>query len=287
MVIIVVSDTHLGYDKSEHIKFENFLESLKQREDVTNFVILGDFIDMWRRDVSGIFLEFQSILGRILSLNDKITVSCVAGNHDYHLLQLFDVHNPHKDEYPLKFQKDLVISEDGIKYHFMHGHEFDTMQKEPLMELLCYTMSDNVGEVKSDFWSWITSIGTDFKFLENFFRFHKNEASSDILTKLKALGPSAFADMENLMKTPSDRNLNVASVEKAALDHLIKYHDDKLIFGHTHVPFVTPENNLANSGSWLNNETTYNTHIEIKEGQIRLFQDEIDITNKFTRHAGS
>ncbi|MGI0059503.1 MAG: hypothetical protein ACREBJ_07020, partial [Nitrosotalea sp.] len=78
MSIIIVSDTHLGYERSSHVIFEKFLDMLKDKEDLTDLVILGDFVDMWRRDVSGIFLEFSSIVNKILKLKEKIKVHCIA-----------------------------------------------------------------------------------------------------------------------------------------------------------------------------------------------------------------
>lgn len=80
MSIVVVSDIHLGYSNSNYKTFESFLDWLSQRNDVESFVILGDFIDMWRRDASGLFLEFNNITEKIISMKQKMQVYCVAGN---------------------------------------------------------------------------------------------------------------------------------------------------------------------------------------------------------------
>src|SRR5713226_2732148 len=103
MVIVVTSDQHLGYSNSNASDFLDFLTEISKRSDVTDFVILGDFIDMWRRDVSGLFLENHEILEKVLDIKSKINVYCVAGNHDFHLLKLAN-HN-----YPLIFTKDLIL----------------------------------------------------------------------------------------------------------------------------------------------------------------------------------
>ena len=47
MVIIVTSDKHLGYTNSNSGDFLEFLTEISKRKDITDFVILGDFIDMW------------------------------------------------------------------------------------------------------------------------------------------------------------------------------------------------------------------------------------------------
>ncbi len=86
MVILAVSDIHLGYSQSNVDEFDAFLQTTIDRTDVDILVILGDFIDMWRRDISGLFLENHQILQSLLTLQQKKTVYYVAGNHDYHLV---------------------------------------------------------------------------------------------------------------------------------------------------------------------------------------------------------
>ena len=46
MVILVVSDVHLGYSQSNVDEFDMFLQTTMDRTDVDILVILGDFIDM-------------------------------------------------------------------------------------------------------------------------------------------------------------------------------------------------------------------------------------------------
>lgn len=298
MSTIVISDTHLGYELSEHNFFEKFLEFLKDKEDLTDLVILGDFVDMWRRDVSGIFLEFNRIIEKILNLKAKVKVHCIAGNHDYHLLQLTSYAGFR--DYNLQFCKEREISVDGITYRFMHGYEFDEMQTAPLMELLCYTMSDSVGDLRSQFWDRLTSITSDVKLLENFFSLHKHDEKSSILTELKSLGKFAVADVGNLMLDPSKRNWSVDKIEMEALKKRDEYFPNTtLIFGHTHVPFFDPVNKIVNSGSWVTNEKDipFNTFIEIAKGEIQLWQvnayddhkitDMKNITRDCTRRIGT
>jgi len=153
MVILAVSDVHLGYSQSNVSDFDAFLQTTIDRDDVDALVVLGDFIDMWRRDISGIFLENHQILQSLLALKQKKTVYCVAGNHDYHLLKLVD----HK--YPIEFKKDLTLPGNGVTYVFKHGYEFDSEQWPPIMELLCDNTSDEFGQVRSDIWDRLTSAG--------------------------------------------------------------------------------------------------------------------------------
>ncbi len=55
--MFVVSDQHLGYENSDKKSFNQFLDSLLNEREVTDLVLLGDVVDMWRRDASGVFLE--------------------------------------------------------------------------------------------------------------------------------------------------------------------------------------------------------------------------------------
>lgn len=263
MVIVVVSDIHLGYSNSNSKEFENFLDQLLQRNDVEAFVILGDFVDMWRRDVSGIFLEFNDILEKIIALKEKMKVYCVAGNHDFHLLKLVN----HK--YPLEFQEKLSLQRNGINYRFWHGWEFDPSQHPIAMELLCNNMSDEAGQIRSNAWSALQSMG------------------KDILNPLKELFDAQNGEdkyLDHLMTPPKDRLGHVMTeVEKRAFDSVGS--NEILIFGHTHRPFVSSDNKLANSGSWLSDEQTYNTYVEIKGKEIHLMQyGKGEITNALITH---
>src|SRR5208337_3725500 len=87
MKVAVTSDHHLGYANSDKAAFNSFLDNLSQRSDVTHVVLLGDVVDMWRRDASGVFLEHHDTVAKLLALKSKgIQVFYVAGNHDYHVL---------------------------------------------------------------------------------------------------------------------------------------------------------------------------------------------------------
>jgi hypothetical protein len=55
--LTIVSDLHLGYKNADKDSFSRFLDSLKSDAETTDLVLLGDIVDMWRRDASGVFLE--------------------------------------------------------------------------------------------------------------------------------------------------------------------------------------------------------------------------------------
>jgi len=270
--VVIVSDVHLGYQHSDHNSFEGFLDMLLQSKDVDTLIILGDFVDMWRRDASGLFLEFNPILEKIIALTKKLEVYCVAGNHDFHLLKLTSDENPFQNEYPLKFKENIPLLEvEGIKYKFMHGYEFDRSQWSPVMEALCENFSDEIGQIRSNLWSLIQSLG------KNIFSFW--------WYLLKNHSGSYKGYVKNLKMPPHARkNFETSDVEKRAVEHLKKETSvQRLVFGHTHKPFVSSDKRLANSGSWVSDEEIFNTYIEIDGKEVRLVKyAQGDITSQFT-----
>lgn len=45
---------------------------------------------------------------------------------------------------------------------------------------------------------------------------------------------------------------------------------DRLVFGHTHRPFV--DGSVANTGSWVSNAQVRNTYLKIENGEMSLLQ---------------
>ena len=246
--VVVTSDHHLGYANADKTAFNAFLDNLSQESDVTHMVLLGDVVDMWRRDAAGVFLESHDTVAKILNLKSKgVQVFYVAGNHDYHVL---DLHNP---AYPLEFTNELNLTDGPVNYRFVHGYQFDPEQKMPFMAFLCRVMSDQGGALESHLW-------TDFNSLNNVFS--KMEPSF-----MKA---DLAAIFERLQRRPEDRlkdslgkiNLNACNAVKPG---------EVLIFGHTHVPFINKAENVANTGSWVKDAAIYNTYVELSGGKPRLF----------------
>lgn len=250
MVILVVSDIHLGYSHSNVDEFNSFLQETIGRSDVKALVILGDLIDMWRRDISGLFLENYQVVESILALKRKIPVYCVVGNHDYHLLNLVD----HK--YPLEFKNELTLPGHKVTYIFRHGYEFDSEQWLPLVKLLCDNVSDQVGQVIDEIWTRLNSSGQTLEPLKNL---------------LKLLDLSQEKYLQHLLLPPKDRlAASIGDVEKKAAESV--KHGQLLVFGHTHRPFVSPTQNLVNTGCWVNDEETFNIYAELDGKNIRLIQ---------------
>jgi UDP-2,3-diacylglucosamine pyrophosphatase LpxH len=134
----IVSDIHLGYKNADKDSFNRFLDSLQSDTETTDLVLLGDIVDMWRRDAAGVFLENWDIVQKIINLKQKMRVHYVAGNHDYHVLQM------RNHSYPFSFAKDLKFTDGKYTYVICHGLEFDPHQKTAIMEALCHVMYDPI-----------------------------------------------------------------------------------------------------------------------------------------------
>ena len=246
--VVVTSDHHLGYANADKTAFNAFLDNLSQESDVTHMVLLGDVVDMWRRDASGVFLENHDTVAKILNLKSKgVQVFYVAGNHDYHVL---DLHNP---AYPLEFTNELNLTDGPFNYRFVHGYQFDPEQKMPFMAFLCRVMSDQGGALESHLW-------TDFNSLNNIFS--KIEPSF-VKADLAAI-------TERLQRRPEDRLKGSLNKINLTACNAVKP-GEVLIFGHTHVPFVNKAENVANTGSWVKDAAIHNTYVELSDGKPRLF----------------
>lgn len=244
--MVVASDQHLGYEKSNASSFSAFLDYVSSRNDVSSLVILGDFIDMWRRDVSGLFFEHHDALEKILEFErGGKELSVVAGNHDYHLLKLLG------HQYPFTFDDKVRAQGSSISYRMVHGWEFDLAQHPIAMEALCHNMSDDAGQARSDFYNFFKTVGDKLKDL---FEFHG--------------GHQAYVD--HLMTTPEIRLAPyLDDVERTALKNVED--GEILVFGHTHKPFINTAQNLVNSGSWVADADITNTFVELDGSTARLY----------------
>ena len=246
--MIVTSDQHLGYANADKAGFNAFLDELAGENDLTHLVLLGDVVDMWRRDASGVFLEGHDTVTKVLALKSKgVQVFYVAGNHDYHVL---DLNNP---AYPTRFVKDLSLNDGPVTYRFVHGYEFDPEQKVPFMAFLCRVMSDTGGNLENHVW-------TDFNSLNNIFsKIEPSFVKADI---------AAIA--ARLQKRPEDRlKDSIGRVNSTACQQVKP--GEVLIFGHTHVPFMNKNENVVNTGSWVKDSNPYDTYVELTDGKPHLF----------------
>jgi UDP-2,3-diacylglucosamine pyrophosphatase LpxH len=257
--VVVVSDIHLGSEDSQKESFNSFLRSLRDDRELTDLVLLGDIVEMWHRDASGVFLENMDTMELLKELQNRIKVHWVAGNHDYHLLKLKN-RAPHYN-YPFEFQETLELVDGGHTYRFMHGYEFEygseTKFIRPILEVLCHIMSDSDGVPKDDMWTYLARKMSDVQYSVITERGEEG--------KLKITTGSIDDGPEIRLKN------RVEGIERLAYAEVRGKPGHVLIFGHTHDPFISSEENLVNTGSWVTEGTPHNTYVVLQEGRPRLF----------------
>ena len=253
-MMIAVSDVHLGHTEQKN-DFKDFLDYIGKRS-VDRLVIVGDFLDMWRRDMAGVVIENADVLTELEKLqNQGMEIDIVAGNHDYHIRIL------KREGYQFTFHESPLrppITEYGKEYHFYHGYEFDPTQlaSKAFFEPLCYT-TDEEGKHFSDFYSHLQGLASFFRRILN------RLTKGDMRRRFEVL------------RTAPDERLRgkFSEIRRRALEEKeAKGTDNVLIYGHTHEPFVDESQTFANTGSWVKSGTHphYNTFLEIYQGSVVL-----------------
>jgi UDP-2,3-diacylglucosamine pyrophosphatase LpxH len=248
-MILVVSDLHLGYEACNRDAFSKFLDYYESQE-IDHLVLLGDFFDFWRRNNSEIISENKDIIEKLFKLSAK-KIHYIVGNHDYYMLSLAERYG---DNFPFTISKNLRLNDGGNKFYFTHGYEFEAMQMEPVTlemyeefsEKMCFS-EDVIGGLASQVWSLIN--GNDLK---------------------EKLEKNPRARLESLEKLT---NIYKFANSKGKCFYIGMKPDERLIFGHTHGPFINSEKTVANAGSWVNELPTkqyQNSYIEISDGNMEL-----------------
>jgi UDP-2,3-diacylglucosamine pyrophosphatase LpxH len=238
---IVVSDVHLGIPDSNRDKFMDFIDNLGT--DVERLVLLGDIFDFWRRDPVGVLLENIDIVQKLLSLEPRINVHFVIGNHDFHLIKF------PRSYFGITFNLnyDLSLEYGGTTYHFLHGYQLEHKRfgrsldiYEAFADKLCMA-GDDVGHAADAIWNVIGG------------------------------GSSIVRERTNkIIQPPEDRDLG--KLKDYAFDLVNPegegiYKGEFLVYGHTHEPFLDDDKRVANTGSWVKPSASY---LEIDAGGIQL-----------------
>ncbi len=248
-MILVASDVHLGYQNSNRQSFLSFLEEMcKPLGSDDHLVLLGDILDFWRRNNVTVAIENELVFNTLGSLNAK--VHYIIGNHDYSLItlklpsdQFFDV------------RKNLRLEDSGVTYNFIHGYQLEALavfepltieEYESLCISLCQRTGDFVGDILSIFWDTI-HLG-----------FKKGDKRQKTISSIVDV-PESRRDMHKVeqLARSSIRNLFLGLSK-----------NEKLIFGHTHRPFL--EDDVANTGSWVSDSPVQNTYLRIENGKMEL-----------------
>ena len=255
-MIIVASDVHLGYDKCNYGAFTSFLNKCNS-SGIDHLVLLGDLLDFWRRNSAEIIMDEK--YAEIFNLLDNLAakdVHYIVGNHDYHMLRLNERYEKEYDTtvFPFTIRPSLRLLDNGSMFYFIHGYELEVLLNLKPLDIESYeTLSDHmcsggdiIGGLASHMWDIVQRLRLQQKFID-------------------------------LNKAPHERgtidNIEKFAESKGAYMLLGMKHGEKLVFGHTHKPFINDNRTVANSGAWVNeatNEQPQNTYVKISNGQMEL-----------------
>ncbi|MBU7021386.1 MAG: UDP-2,3-diacylglucosamine diphosphatase [Theionarchaea archaeon] len=253
-MIVALSDVHLGFSCCEEGPFRRFLQEISLNPRVDHVVLMGDILDMWRRDPAKLLIDYTDILELLSNMQKSKNVQYVVGNHDYHMIE---VSENIKRKYNLDVGMEALIPYGDYTYYFVHGHQFefpDSLDSyQQFADILCMG-DDNTGRTADALW--------------NLYRMCFPHLTTPKKGRLKR-------KFRNAVNLPSER------LEKRVLDRIQKEavkkrekFEDKIgdcfiVYGHTHRPYVDLNQKLANSGSWANDASTphlkKDTYITIKE----------------------
>jgi predicted phosphodiesterase len=242
--VIVAGDVHLGAQNSNAEAFNGFLgEVYEGRDSVDEVVLLGDLWDMVRRDPFGVAWETSETLGLLKDIADAVPVSLVLGNHDVYLDQLDG------SRYEIDLRGSYTLDQNGTRIHFTHGDGFDGLHSERLSRYL--SGAGDRGEIDP-------TRGRKDPFVAGI-----RDIVGGVKTRLLPDGGSSGARA-------------YPRRERRAHGYLDGVDADKLVYGHTHAPYVHEENIAANPGSWKSTAPVHNTYVEVTDGELALYRYDPD-----------
>ena len=196
-------------------------------------------------------VENEEVLTKILNLDTN--VHYVVGNHDYYMLKIKE---RFPEYYAVDLQRELRLKNGKNKFFFIHGYELDVLanyepltlaEYERISETLC--RAENIlGRIMSMVWGLKKKL-------------KKPPEKRKSWKRQQREGGFKVDDMDNLEKF---------ACSKARNFFLGLKHDEKLVFGHTHRPFISGD--TGNAGSWVKDASRYNTYIRIEDGEMELCQ---------------
>jgi len=245
-MIIAVSDVHLGYSRSNKADFVRFLDWVSVQPDITDFVLAGDILDFWRRDMVAVTMENADVMARLIAMyRSGMKIHYIAGNHDYTVRHLNIFPNR------FKFSTKVELVEDGVEYTFVHGHEFDPEQNPVFFDPLCYT-NDQAGRFADRVWATYSKYVSPVKYPLEWIRQWISKRTID-----------------EMVKPPEDRGYVSTFTPSAALSTTME--GKVIVSGHTHVPGIHKEKNMVDIGSWVRHPTRVsNTYVVIDGNEIQL-----------------
>ena len=245
---VFISDLHLGDgsrtdDFSRDEQFLEFLEFVKI--EAKELIILGDFLELWQADLDRVVFRHREIINKLLSLRDKVKITCVIGNHDYLPFIKFansglGIVTEYRD------LKERIVAEHGHRYDaFNHYKNPLKSIKSPPGKYFTKAVANLERVVHPDVDVWVR------KALEGLDGF---------LQEAVAVRNKVTPTTEEYIK----RGGHFIEFDKAVENHITKG-ARIVIFGHTHKAQLQSfkKGIYANCGTWIDGDIpTYIAHQE-------------------------
>ncbi len=266
MSIVAVSDVHLGMTGARENEFIEFIEDLKNK-DVEHLVLLGDIIDIWRRDFTKAIIECSKSLVVLNEMLDDTEVHYIAGNHDFYLLRLSELL---KKNFPFEVKRHEVIKSKEQDFFFFHGYQLEVLCNPYYKSMTTYeTFSEHMCLAGDDAGNAAEMVWEEIQSKRSFW---------DTLKRFPSEPKSALISM---MQPPEIRIRNyhkhnviepIMELAGAKTRHFLLniLPEQYLIYGHTHMAYVDDENKVANTGSWGFGDKKYLEYIEIVDDKVKL-----------------
>lgn len=219
--------------------FDAFLDDLARRPPA-RLVLLGDVWDLLRRDPFGCAWETSGTIARLKDVAELVPVHVLPGNHDGHL------HHLDGDRYEFDVVDDLTIESGGHRIRFRHGHEFDRLQLDAVTRW--FEGPGDRGDMDPTRGRKDPVVAWGREVLQRGKR------------RLRAV------------RTDGGTETAFPRRERRAHDFLASIPEEKLVYGHTHAPYVHPNNVAANPGSWKTTTPVHGTYLVVENGRIGLFR---------------
>jgi predicted phosphodiesterase len=146
-MLVAVSDIHLGDRVANRTGFVDFIERyLKPNaSDISGLYLLGDILDLWRRNTSSVILDNVEILNRLCSLGFQVYY--IVGNHDFIMTDIgtaATTDNTSLIREGMASNMTICSSQtanSGKKsFRFIHGHQLEYWYALPFYEAFCRAM---------------------------------------------------------------------------------------------------------------------------------------------------
>jgi UDP-2,3-diacylglucosamine pyrophosphatase LpxH len=162
-MLVAVSDIHLGDNAANRLGFVDFIERyLKPNaEEITALYLLGDILDLWKRNSSTVIHDNLDILNSVCNLG--FHVYYLVGNHDFIMADengsaLFE--NPPRNLDGALANMTISATQTATsgkkRFRFIHGHQIDYWYALPFYEAFCRAMCHS-GEItsRSNLWKLV------------------------------------------------------------------------------------------------------------------------------------